>query len=245
MEPAGAPPPPEPAPAGPAGGGDERWKHVYRDPSFAARYAEKRARGRSSRRREAAEAALVEGALDRAGLLPGARVLDCPAGTGRLSRLLQRRGARVTAADIALAMLEAAPVDGHPATASPATFAIGRVVADALRLPFPDRTFAGVVCVRLLHHVPTDEGRAALLRELARVSSGWVLVSFFHAVSWHEARDRLLGLLRPFEKTRHATTLGALASAGREAGLELVASYPLLRFVKRQWFALFRHVDRG
>jgi ubiquinone/menaquinone biosynthesis C-methylase UbiE len=209
-------------------GDPDAWKHVYEDPAFAARYAEKRARGASSRKREAAEAALVERALARVTLPPGARVLDCPSGTGRFSALLAARGLRVTASDIALEMLR------HGA-AEPG---VAPVLADALRLPFPDRTFELVLCVRLLHHVPTREARRALLRELARVAKGHVLVSFFHAVSFHEVRDRLTSLWRPFDKTRHAITLGTLAADAGASGLSVEATFPLLRYVKRQWFAL-------
>ena len=101
------------------------------------------------------------------------------------------------------------------------------------------RTFELVLCVRLLHHVPGREGREALLRELARVSSRWVIASFFHAVSWHEARDTVMGWVRPFEKTRHAITLGTLRDDARRAGLVVRDTFPLLRYVKRQWFVLF------
>ncbi|MBI3722969.1 class I SAM-dependent methyltransferase [bacterium] len=208
----------------------EDWKHVYRSSEFAERYARKRATGASSRRREAAEAAVVERALARADLPRSARALDCPAGTGRFSELLSSRGFRVTSSDIALAMLARAS-GGTP-----------RVVADAQRLPFPDASFELVLCVRLLHHVPTREGRRAILAELSRVSSRFVLASFFHVVSYHELRDRLFAIVRPFEKTRHATTLAALAEDARASGLEVAESFPLLRYVKRHWFVLFRRV---
>jgi ubiquinone/menaquinone biosynthesis C-methylase UbiE len=202
------------------------WKNVYRDPAFAERYARKRASGASSRRREAAEAAAVERLLDRSGLAAGACALDCPSGTGRFTGLLSRRGLRVIAADIAAPMLERVSGDG------------GRVVADALRLPFASGSFELVLCVRLLHHVPDAFERRALLAELARTSSRFVLVSFFHSVSFHEVRDRVFAWFRPFRRTRHAITLRTLTREARACGLMVRGSSALFRYVKRQWFVL-------
>lgn len=204
----------------------DAWKHVYRDPAFAERYARKRAAGASTRKREAREAALVESLLARAALAPAARVLDCPAGTGRFTAQLAARGLRVTAADIALPMLARVPGEG------------GRAVADALRLPFATGAFDLVLCVRLLHHVPTAAERARLFAELARVSRRYVLLSFFHRASFHELRDRVLGALRPFEKTRHATTRGEISREAAPHGLAVRASAPMLRWLKRPWFVL-------
>ena len=41
--------------------------------------------------------------------------------------------------------------------------------ANGLRLPFRDETFDHAICVHVIHHFPTAELRAALLRELCRV----------------------------------------------------------------------------
>lgn len=50
-------------------------------------------------------------------------------------------------------------------------------VADARRLPFPDHTFDLVLCLEVLEHLPRPlDG----LRELLRVSRGYVLVSVPH-----------------------------------------------------------------
>ena len=67
-------------------------------------------------------------------LAPGARVLDVACGTGDLCRTLAGAGHTPIGVDFSAGMLRAA----H--TRAPL------VRADALRLPFPDRAFAGVTC---------------------------------------------------------------------------------------------------
>ena len=85
----------------------------------------------------------------------GALALDIGAGTGDMALELRRRGAaRVIAADFSPAMLAAG---GRKATATDGE--ISFVLADALRLPFPDRTFDVVT-------------NAFLLRNLADLPSG-------------------------------------------------------------------------
>ncbi|MGC0419673.1 class I SAM-dependent methyltransferase [Embleya sp. AB8] len=104
-----------------------------------------------------------------AGLGPGTRVLDLAAGTGKLTRLLVERGARVVAVEPSAAMRE--------------TFA--RVLPDvpvhdgtAERIPAPDGAFDVVTVAQAFHWF---EPRPAL-REIARVlRPGGVL-----ALLWNE-----------------------------------------------------------
>jgi hypothetical protein len=50
---------------------------------------------------------------------------------------------------------------------------------DVMALSLPDASVDAVVCNRLLHHYPSPEVRRRALGELARVSRGPVVVSFF------------------------------------------------------------------
>jgi ubiquinone/menaquinone biosynthesis C-methylase UbiE len=43
------------------------------------------------------------------------------------------------------------------------------VEGDATRMPFPDASFATVVCFTMLHHIPSPEAQNRLLAEVARV----------------------------------------------------------------------------
>ena len=100
---------------------------------------------------------------------PGDRVLDLGCGAGRHAFEAYRRGARVIAADLDLK--ELAPVSDMFAamraegeTRPPAQAAA--VTADATRLPFPDRSFDGIIVAEMLEHIPND---TAALKEIARV----------------------------------------------------------------------------
>jgi ubiquinone/menaquinone biosynthesis C-methylase UbiE len=104
--------------------------------------------------------------LDLLGIADGERVLDVGCGSGAVTRAIARRvGDRGVAVGL---------------DQSPALLAVARELAreegpegriefhegSALQLPFPDRSFAVVVCATVLSHVPGGE---AALPELARV----------------------------------------------------------------------------
>lgn len=71
------------------------------------------------------------------------------------------------------------------------------VVASLWVLPFPDRTFDAVIGVRLLAHVERHED---LLREMARVSRGRVIVDFPPKVSANLLEPLLFQLKRRIER---------------------------------------------
>ncbi len=88
----------------------------------------------------------------------GQRILDIPAGNGKLTRMLREQGHSVTPADINLQ-------------------AEDFVLADMTRkLPFPDESFDGVICLEGIEHVLNP---FLLIGELLRVTriGGHVLVS--------------------------------------------------------------------
>jgi ubiquinone/menaquinone biosynthesis C-methylase UbiE len=92
--------------------------------------------------------------------------LDVGCGDGALAHdLAERTGARVVAVDLSVKRVERARsrVAGLPVSQ-----------AGVYALPFRDRSFPLVVCTDLLEHL--DDPQAAV-RELARVSSGHVLVT--------------------------------------------------------------------
>jgi SAM-dependent methyltransferase len=91
----------------------------------------------------------------------GERVLDLATGTGWTSRLVARRGAVVTGADIASDLLEAAR--GYAAAEG---LAIDYQIGDAENLPFADGTFDAVISTCGIMFATRPE---AAVRELARV----------------------------------------------------------------------------
>jgi len=77
------------------------------------------------------------------------------------------------------------------------------IPADACHLPFKDRSFRGVVMLDVLEHVPEDN-RSALLREIDRVSSRWLVVGGpFRDDSVPEAEAILVDFHRHLTGTAH------------------------------------------
>jgi SAM-dependent methyltransferase len=113
----------------------------------------------------------------------GRRVLDLGAGTGVTGRAALTAGARgVVAADVAVAMLRRCEPPLHP------------IAADALRLPFRDRSFDVVLAAFCLGHLPS---LAAGLREVRRVGAALAASSF--APGWTSpVKEAVEGALRPF-----------------------------------------------
>lgn len=198
----------------------ERIEDRYRHPDRAAAYA------RRSPARHRAEMRVLDRALGR--LPPGLDILDAPAGTGRVSRHLEAVGHRVVSADISPAMLRAETVDAGRA-----------LVADVLRLPFPDASFEAVLCMRFLYHLEGAGARARLLEEAARVSRKYVLVSLRHPVSLHAATRRFKAALRGRFRENRATSIRRLAREASRFGLEYRASDAEAPFRKEFWLATF------
>lgn len=113
----------------------------------------------------------------------GRRVLDLGAGTGVAGLAALAAGARsVVAADVAVGMLRGCGPPLYP------------VAADALRLPFRDRSFDLVLAAFCLGHLPS---LAAGLREVRRVGAAIAASSF--APGWTDpAKEAVEAALRPF-----------------------------------------------
>ncbi|MBK8096393.1 MAG: methyltransferase domain-containing protein [Planctomycetes bacterium] len=160
----------------------------------------------------------------------GELVLDSPCGAGRLLPMLQGHGHRVLQADASFSMLQ--ETRRHGVAAAPA------LLADALRLPFADRSVAGVVLFRFLHHLPDDLAEEAIA-EACRIADRFVVLSFFHPCSTHHWQRRLRDLLARRASRRFALTLGTVAAICRAHGLALHAHAAEFAFVKDLWVAAF------
>jgi len=97
------------------------------------------------------------------------RVLDVACGTGRVTALLVSEGfAEVAGTDVSYAMMD---------VAKRRLPQVEFVHGDATHLPVDDNSFDGVTCIGLLMHLDARR-RVAVLKELARISRGPVVVQY-------------------------------------------------------------------
>jgi len=122
------------------------WARFYADPKPATMNAQNLV----SRRRFALE--MVEARVP-----PGSKILDVGCGTGHLAAELVRRGYDVWGVDMSEAMVRYAREHYDPDR-----FQVG----DIERVPFPDNTFDGVMCLGVMEYLNSDE---PALREIWRV----------------------------------------------------------------------------
>lgn len=96
----------------------------------------------------------------------GSRLLDIGCGTGLSTVLLNRRGYETTGADLSPLFLSVEKQNAPDTTL---------IAANALQLPFPDKTFNAVVAFEFVEHVPDVP---ALLDEMIRVlrTPGYIIL---------------------------------------------------------------------
>ena len=174
----------------------------------------------------------------------GASVLDLPCGTGRLLPFLVDLGYRVTGADSSPHMLDRAR---EYAQAQGLRLDPGDLrVADVLATGLPDDSFDAVVCNRLFHHLAEPAIRQAALRELDRICTGPIVVSFFRDLAYDALTHSLkhkLARSRPVD--RISISLRTFRRDVVAAGLVLKAALGTRPLISRQWYVLVEREGSG
>lgn len=161
-------------------------------------------------------------------------VLDVPCGTGRITEFLLGQGLDVTGGDISQAMMEVAR---HKCRHFPtARF----VPLDLDRLDLPDRSFDVVTCIRLFHHLDTQE-RERTLKELARVTRRFVVVNVSYSSRFYRCRRRLKGWLGQGVSPTSSTWVEILREAAA-AGLRVIGCCFCLRFLSEDLVLLMETI---
>lgn len=200
-------------------------------------YERKRYRGLDQRLVHRREARILERILDRIAPVSG-NVLDVPCGYGRFSGLFRRRGWGLVSCDYSFSMVKRAIESGE-----------GRlcrtwgVVADAKRgLPFKDSIFPILVCMRFWHHVHDPVERKAILDWFSRVTSEWVILSFYRVNALHRLQRRFRRLLKKSPTRIKMISKTEFFEEVRGAGFECVEVFPLFRSIHAQHVALLKKV---
>ncbi|MDP8235274.1 MAG: class I SAM-dependent methyltransferase [Candidatus Erginobacter occultus] len=169
------------------------------------------------------ELRLIGRALKYVNILPPARILDIPCGTGRLSEYLLQKGYSVEGADISPEMVRYTNqrLKGYVSRNAD----IARV-ENAEELSFPDATFAAAVSLRLFGHTP-PENRLRVINELKRVSQSYLILVYYD-------RNSLVGMTRQAGRRKrgiswHPVSAAEIDGELKRAELEIINVFHLLR----------------
>lgn len=204
----------------------------YQSKSYAAHYDHARYGGILGRIKNWNTLSTIGKALKEIG--KGSSMLDVPCGTGRLAPLVLENGFRWIGADISFEMMEVA----REKTASFRN-AIGNVRLESERMPFKTNSIDCVASIRFIYHVPTREGRIAILRELGRISREWVMIDYNYPNPLKAMYRRLGHLVKP-PKRKRRLSMREIYDELAEAGLKVYRAYPVSRVLSDNVILLCR-----
>ena len=203
-----------------------------------ADYEKKRYRGLDQRLVHSREQKILKKIFDRIGETSGL-ALDLPCGYGRFSSFLVEKGFGFINCDISFAMVERAKKRAVKLFQGVAKGA----VADATSgLPFKDETFSRVLSMRFFHHVHSSEDRRKILNEYARVSSGWVVLSYYQSNALHKIQRKCRRKIKKTPTRIKMITRQEFQSEAEESGFEVVSVFPLFRGLHSQHLVLLKKV---
>jgi len=101
------------------------------------------------------------------------------------------------------------------------------VPCNAEALPFENKSFDTVICLRLMHLLPPVT-RRAILKELARVSSQYVIASFSVLTPWQRLRLKLRRVVFSGKSAPHPVRLEVLQSELWTVGLKITHQQSIL-----------------
>jgi SAM-dependent methyltransferase len=157
--------------------------------------------------------------------------LDMPCGYGRFTELLRSGGAALVDGDLSQEMVRRAG----------AKSGIPGVVANAKQgLPFKNGVFGIVFSIRFFHHLHDPEDRDAVLREFSRVSSGWVVISFYRMNGFHRLQRKIRRMLNKSRTNIRMIERGRFEREAKAAGLTPVSVKPLFRGLHAYHLALLK-----
>jgi ubiquinone/menaquinone biosynthesis C-methylase UbiE len=158
----------------------------YMDTKVVDRYDRQRFGSTKGRFVNSLEKRLIERAIQFASFSAGAKILDLPCGTGRISLLLAEKGFDITGGDISPGMVEKSRENadqlGLPGRTSFRPL-------DAENMDCPDDSFDAVVSLRFLGHTP-PEARIRILQEFRRVAKRYIIVAYYRKSSLQEMARR-------------------------------------------------------
>lgn len=210
------------------------YKHKFNSDEKAKRYSTRHINSKKGAR----ERSCIKKALSD--VKKNALILDLPCGTGRLSYYLADLGFNIVGADYSTFMLHYAK---QSALNSSKTITFEQ--QDITAIQHADNTFSAAVCNRLFHHYPTAELRRNALRELARVTDGPIVVSFFNSYSLSAFLTKIKNIVRNKKKQdRFSIPLSALKQDIEAVGLTITGYYYTFFGISPQMYVKLRKISR-
>lgn len=156
-------------------------------------------------------------------------ILDIPCGSGRFFNVFSKTR-KLTMADYSTNMLKVCEEKfGIPEN-------VRLLQADISSIPLPNSSADLCLCMRLFHHMKNDQVRLDALKELARVSSKYVALSFYNINCLRFYRRKILG-----KKIRgNYIAFNRIANLAKQAGLKPVERFPKLNLVEQQCLVIFK-----
>jgi len=158
----------------------------------------------------------------------GGTLLDAPCGYGRFAPLFLRLGIQGVGIDLDPEEIRLAD-RRHSPELVPCW-----AVASIFQLPFRDNAFDCAICIRFLHLSHNDEERLRVLRELARVSERYVIVSFY----WPTPLHKLARRVNSTPGRVRTMSLEKFRNLGQASGLKCVSVSSLLPHLHMQTFVV-------
>jgi SAM-dependent methyltransferase len=209
-------------------------KNTFSDLEVAY-YEKTRYRGLDQRLVHRREEKILEKIFGSIGLDSGT-ALDIPCGYGRFTGLLVRQGLTPVCSDYSISMVSRAlrRTDERP---SPAGF-----VADAKRrLPLKDSSADILLSMRFFHHIHGQDCRRSILSEFGRVTSRWVVVSFYQSSPIHRLQRHIRNLFKKTQRKIKMIDKGEFEQALEGSALKVERTYSLFRGIHSQKIALLKN----
>ena len=151
-----------------------------------------------------------------------------------MSLLLAGMGFSVSAGDLSESMIQIARQKVAQAGQS---ISVDRL--DVEDLSCVDRSYDTVLCFRLFHHFPDRGIRRTAVRELCRVASGHVALSYLSPVCLGSIKGRVRRALGGRKSKKSRTALSEVEGYFRENGFRLVRDYAQCRCLHSLHLAVF------
>ena len=164
-------------------------------------------------------------------------VLDIPCGYGRFSKLLQERGFSLISSDLSFPMVKrATEKQKEPG-------GILGIVVDAKKgLPFKRDVFFLLLSMRFFHHVHEKDEREVILKKFFRVTSDWVILSYYQKNLLHILQRKLRRRVMRKKTRIKMVSRREFHEEIRGAGLRVVKVFPVFRGMHAHHIALLRKI---